>query len=128
MSPTCLSTSKNTKWMVFEQQPCQAYLNFSLVFDDEVIERVSQYKYLGTVFNGNMNFNAHVDYILIKAEKSAFMFWKYTERFKISISEKINLFQVLVMSVLFSTLKFDIRGSQQKDMERLDAFYIKHLK
>ena len=76
---------KKTKWMVFEQRPCQAYLNFSLFFDDEVIERVSQYKYLGTVFNANMNFSAHIDYILIKAEKSAFMFWKYTERFTINI-------------------------------------------
>jgi len=100
-----------------------------MIINDEMLEGYYQYKYLGIFFNGNMNFSTHINYITIKAEKSVSMFWKYTKRFTLKISENVNLFKVLVMSVLLYNYNVDICYPWLlKKKDRCDAFYLKHLK
>ena len=65
------------------------------------LEKVSSYRYLGVVFNQNMNFSDHVNLTLSKSSKAAHCFWKCIIRFQtIKTSEILNLFDILVISVL----------------------------
>jgi len=53
-----------TKFMVFgSNHTLDHYKNITLTFDDNLIERVDVFKYLGIKFDSNMSWSPHVDYL-----------------------------------------------------------------
>ena len=92
-----------TKWMIFENRPCVDTVGINMWFTDNEIERVKTVKYLGVLFSEKMNFAEHVTYVLSKAEKAAYLFWKYTNRFlTMRTSVLLNLFNVLVTLIILN--------------------------
>ena len=91
-----------TKIMIFERKTSQQTSSISISFSGQHIDRVPSFKYLGIFFSSNLNFADHVNYMLIKAEKAAYLFWKYVDRFhSLGPSLLVNLFESLVTSIIF---------------------------
>ena len=74
-----VNTSK-TQWLIFEKK--ESSMNFQLSFCDNHIEKVKIFKYLGIFFDHKLTFADHVKFILIKADKAAYLFWKFINRFQ----------------------------------------------
>ena len=43
--------------------------SFCIVIDGKTLNRVSEYKYLGTILDASLTWNAHVDYLIGKVRK-----------------------------------------------------------
>ena len=66
-----------TQWMIFEgkkKKTQRRRRTFSLNLLGRNLARVHNFKYLGVFFSGNMSFTDPVKYVLIKAEKAAFLY------------------------------------------------------
>ena len=58
-----LNTDKS-KFMIFgTNQMCKQFSNITLTFNDQLIERVDVFKYLGVKFDSNMSWSSHIDYL-----------------------------------------------------------------
>jgi len=68
-----------TQWLVFEQKASKLTLDIPMMFSDNIIERVNTFKYLGIFFDSKITFSHHVNYVLIKADKAAYLFWQYRQ-------------------------------------------------
>jgi hypothetical protein len=117
-----------TKWMIFEMKACQSTGNLSISFAHQLLERVHRYKYLGIFFSSKMNFSDHVNFMLIKAEKAAHLFWKYVERFGPTLL--VNLSETLVLSIIIygAEIWYPMHMVEQYDRKRIETFYICNLK
>lgn len=88
--------------MIFEKYSSRDTKNLKMTFSGQTIERVQSFKYLGLFFSRNLSFSDHVKYVLIKAEKAAFMYWKYIGRFiSLNTSIQLNLYSMLLLLPFF---------------------------
>lgn len=68
-------------------------------------------------------------YTLIKAEKAAFMFWKFVNRFcTLKSSLLLNLFDVLVTPIILYCAEIWFPFLSQKDNDKIEAFHRINLK
>ena len=94
--------------MVFENQYWNLAANIPMCCSGKLLEKVKSFKYLGIYFSQNLNFNEHAKYVLVKAEKVAFLNWKYVGRYhSLSTYILLNLFNLKnlkkILGLSFST-------------------------
>ena len=89
--------------MVFQKKGCLKTSQILVSLGEVDIERLVVLKYLnlGVNFSGYGSFSKQMDFVLIKAQKVAFTFWKYINRFvTMKFSLILNVFQTLVMPMI----------------------------
>ena len=59
--------SRKSKLMIFKSRPTTELPNFT--FADEVIEWVSEFKYLGMTITNNLNYSKHIDTVSLKVSR-----------------------------------------------------------
>lgn len=95
--------------------------------NNEVVQYVDRFKYLGVIFHENFTFNRHVDYVLDKAQKAFFSYSNF-QRNKVSkLNIKLNCYKQIIRPILAYSFPvwFSISSHQ---MERLRIFERKILK
>ena len=120
-----------TKFMIFETTGCAftKEINIRIRFQNQILERVFSFKYLGIFFSFNLSFNNQVNHVLTKAKHGAFLFWKYTRRFHtMKVSHLLNLFFVLVVPILLYGTEIWGPWLSKNEIAKLESFYLKHLK
>ena len=80
-------------------------------------------------FSSNLTFSDHVNFILIKADKAAFKFWRFVNRFhSLKTSLLLNLFNVLVVTILLYCAQVWFPFISQKDKNKIESFLTQNLK
>lgn len=87
-----LNISK-TKYMVMSIRT-KIECEENIKVDNQIIERVKQYKYLGVVIDENLNFNDHLDYIAKKMNKKLGLFNRIKD--KLPLETKIIFYESIV--------------------------------
>ena len=121
---------KKTKIMVFEKRCSLQSQNLKFYFGDSELEKVDQYKYLGTIFSRTMNFQENLDNIIGKANKAAFLFWQYIDKFQfIKVSQVLRLYESLVVPILLYNCECWGPLVSESMLERtVEVFHRKQLK
>jgi len=66
-----------TKFMIYgRNQILKRFANLELSLDGTPIERVDQFKYLGVIFDENLNWSDHINLVYKKASSKLFLFRK----------------------------------------------------
>ena len=73
----------------------------SLLLDDVAVERVTTYKYLGTILDNKLNFKAHIDYINSKCQSRIYCLQKLR-----SLSVNSTILKTFYRSFIESLLNF----------------------
>ena len=66
-------TPRNCKEMVVNFMGNPNTIMRPLYIGNQMVERISSYKLLGVIINGNLKWNCHVDYITAKASKKLYV-------------------------------------------------------
>ena len=82
---------KKTQIVVFTKGKNQFLTDFC--FNGVKLKQVSFYKYLGNLFYENLSFKPNLEFVVKKATKASFLFWKYLNRFhNMKVSEILLLY------------------------------------
>jgi len=94
----CLNVTK-TKFKIYGTNPIlKRFVNLELCLDGTAIERVDQFKYMGIIFDENLNWSEHINLVYKKASSKLFLFRKLRPFLEIKQAETI--FTALVQSIL----------------------------
>ena len=127
-SGTTANISK-TQWIVFERCSSKETEELDMNFSGRTIARADSFKYLGIFFSSTLSFTDQVRYALIKAEKAAFISWKYIGRFiSMNTSLRLNLFNTVVTPILLYCSEIWFPCLSQADVDSIERFYLKNLK
>ena len=90
-----------SKVMIFEsRRSANCLLRPKFKFNNEVIEEVSEFSYLGTVFDYKCNFNKGVDILSKKAAKAMFVLMKNINANNICPKTALHLFDSYIQPIL----------------------------
>ena len=90
---------KKTQIVVFTKGKNQFLTDF--FFNGVKLKQVSFYKYLGNLFYENLSFKPNLEFVVKKATKASFLFWKYLNRFhNMKVSEILLLYDSLIVPIL----------------------------
>ncbi len=99
----------------------------NLVVSDSVIERVDEFKLLGIVIRADLNWSAHVRYMLTKASKRIFVI-TFLARSCISVADLLTVYCAIVRSVLeyaSPVWHCGLSNSQSSEIERVQKRCLK---
>ena len=116
--------SSKTKIMIFSGKKYVNRTNF--LFYGENLEVVTQFKYLGLVFNFNGKFNIGVKQLRDQARRAMMSLLNKSRQLKLPISIQIELFHVLVRPIL--TYSSEVWGYANLELvESLHREYLKYI-
>ena len=116
-----VNTSK-TKVVIFSRGKVQQYPEFK--FGDSVLEVVSEYAYLGTVFNYNNRFSKAINKQVTQAKKAMFALLTKTRRLSLPTDVICDLFDKTVLPILLYGC--EIWGFS--NVNEIEVFYRRFLK
>jgi len=115
----CPNVTK-TKFMIYgTNQILKRFVNLELSLDRTPIKHVDQFKYLGAIFDGNLNWSDHINLVYKKASSKLFLFRKL--RPFLEIKQAKTVFTALVKSILDygDTIWFSCSQSSQKTFQSM---------
>jgi hypothetical protein len=89
-----------TKAIVFTNSRILKSINFQFTYNNQNIELVDSFKYLGMWFENNLKFNEHIHQTISKGYRSMYALLNKIKYTHYSIEVIINLYDALVNSVL----------------------------
>ncbi len=107
-------STTRTKYVIISNSHLPQYPN--LYMENNLLERVNNYKQLGLYIDQNLNWETHVNYIIQKAQKLIHM--KKPKRYKIDFYTSEKLYKGLIASILDNCSMFYINSSQ-KNLKRI---------
>ena len=119
-----------TKIMIFERRSSLQSQNLKFYFGEFELEKVEQYKYLGSIFSKSLNFQENLETVVQKANKAAFLFWQYIDKFQfIKVSQVLKLYEALVVPILLYNCECWGPLISESLLERtIEVFHRKQLK
>ena len=106
----CLNVTK-TKFKIYGTNPIlKRFVNLELCLDGTAIERVDQFKYMGIIFDENLNWSEHINLVYKKASSKLFLF---------EIKQAKTVFTAVVQSILDygDTIWFSCSQSSKKTLQ-----------
>jgi len=111
-----------TKFMIYgRNQILKRFVNLELSLDGTTIECTDQFRYLGVIFDENLNWSDHINLVYKKASSKLFLFRKLCPFFEIKQAKTV--FTALVQSILdygdiiwFSSSQKTLQSVQNKEM------------
>lgn len=118
-----LNVSK-TKFMLFgTSKNLDKFSAVSLIFDNNIIEKVTHFKYLGVIFDSNMTWHQHIDYVSTNISKRCGII--YRVKYYLPKDVLKMLAEALIMphfdhcSPIWSNCNGELRSTMQKAQNRL---------
>jgi len=121
-----VNTSKS-KVMTFKKHPRRYKSNERWHYNEEPLEIVKHYKYLGVWITPNVSFNFHLEQKLADSKRALNSTWKtLLSKQNVPHSTKYKLFQATSRAIMYYAAQ--IWGvSQQNEVEKLLKFFLKKL-
>jgi len=88
--------TKKCKVLVFNRKGAQS----TIILDNDSLEVVREYKYLGVWLDDKLNWKTHKTYILAKAKKRAYTIFGFGINKLLPVKTCVNLWEVLVRPIL----------------------------
>ena len=82
--------TKKTNYIIFKHKQKKIHRNTHLYFDDQLLERADETKFLGVYIDENLNWKSHIGHVCNKIAKSVGIIFK--SRFLLSAKTKLMLF------------------------------------
>jgi hypothetical protein len=126
----CASSSmcvniKKTKIMAFFSRN----RSFSFLFNNQPLDMVSEFKYLGCFFDSNLSFKFHVEAAVRRAEKASFSFFADIKNLRnMKISMKLSLYKTLVLPVLLYNVEVWGPLLTKSNLCKLERFHLSCLR
>ena len=107
------------------QQRLSSVERFNLYLSHRIIKKVQHYKYLGVIIDAHLNFNEHVDKILIKVSKRIGALGKIRGNLTVGAANKV--YQSIVLPVLdYCDVAWSITGTTVCDkLDHVQRRYVK---
>ena len=97
----------------------RSYFPCDYVFiDGNLIERVDNFKYLGTFFNDNLKWSSNTDNVYSKLRQRFFAFSKF-KHFKPNSAQRVNFIETLILPVLTYNIELWFYSATQTERDKL---------
>ena len=107
----------------------------SVSLDGKDIEKVNNFKYLGTYFSNDLKWHTNTDYIYSKLKSRFYAFYKF-KSFKPSHSQQVNFIKILVLPILLYNAEIWFFSASKIEVNKLvrlfkswnsESFYISEM-
>ena len=121
--------SSKTKYMIFhnktDSKTKRAIAKFKLNVNKSCIKQVTEFKYLGIIFDNKLNWQTHIDSLCVKLSRAAGVIYKLKR-----VAPK-SVLKMVYYSIVDSHLRYGITvwgGSKGTALERLNTIHRKVIK
>lgn len=115
----CLNTEKS-KFMILSNRYCPTYnINSTVSINQQNIQRVTEFKYLGIVIDQHLTFSSHANYVIKKVSKKVY----FLNRISYFLSEwsKLLVYKTIIAPhfVYCSTISFMFNNDELYNLQKI---------
>lgn len=124
-----LVNTQKTKVMIYHKGRLPKHdASFQFMYNNQPIERVSNFCYLGFTFTTQLSFSTHVDNIVAKASSRLCVIYQQLNFYDLNIDVCLQIFFVYVFPIFLYGLPLWLSNCSQSALHSVDAVFTKFLK